>query len=313
MRIGIIGFGRIAPFHAAAIRSLDADLVVATRSDENRARAGEAGASQVFSDWRAMLDAGVDGVVCALPVLNIAAALGELIDTGVPVLVEKPVGLHPDTTRELADAAEAKGAPVMVAMNRRFYTNLARVRELAASEKLLGITINAPDRMHRIASADIHPTQVLEHWLYANIIHSLDLIRYWGGEVDSVQAWRVPGSTTYTWNHAATVLLKSGALGQYTGHFDAPGSWILDAYFDGSRVSLTGHEQGQRVFRDGSTETWNVDGPDLTHKPGFYGQMAHFVAGIERRAYPGYDLRDATATMELIRQIHEASVWSGEA
>jgi predicted dehydrogenase len=314
MRIGIIGYGRIAPHHLKAFAALeDVDVVVASRSSENRERATEDGASDTWEDWREMLEGdAVDGAVLTVPVLAIPEVLEELIEAGKPVLTEKPVGLHPSVTSALAGQAESHDTPVMVGMNRRFYSNIRAVRELAQAENLLGITVNAPDRMHRIVAADIHPPEVLDAWLYANIVHSLDLIRFWAGEALSVEAHRRE-VRQFAPSYAANVMCENGVLAQYTGHFSSPGKWLIDVYFEESRVSFTGHETSERTFLDGTTEEIALDAPDQEFKPGFFRQAEYFVDGIRSGGgYEGYDLADAARTMELCRQLHEAPLVSAQ-
>jgi predicted dehydrogenase len=229
------------------------------------------------------------------------------------LFVEKPVGLHPDETRAVARAADAARCRVMVAMNRRFYGNVRRVKELVTAHgPLLGITVNAPDRMWKIVPAGIHPEAVLDGWLYANIIHSLDLVRFWGGEPMSCHSVTLAAVRPHSPSYAATLLLSSGAIAQYTGHFASPGSWLIDVYLPDMRISFRGHETATLQRTDGSEEVLALDADDQRVKPGFLAQARCFRDALgDASLFLGRDLDDAVRTMELVRSISEGPVWTG--
>ncbi|MFW8696432.1 gfo/Idh/MocA family oxidoreductase, partial [Mesorhizobium japonicum] len=55
---------------------------------------------------------------------------------GVPVLLEKPVGVHLDEVRELVAATRTTGVPVLVGHHRRHNPLIARAHELLRSGAL---------------------------------------------------------------------------------------------------------------------------------------------------------------------------------
>jgi predicted dehydrogenase len=312
-KIGIVGFGNIAVHHAAAFRALGrVELSASTRSEAGRERAKKAGVEEIHADPHALMER-VDAAVVCVPVMAIAPVTLELLRHEKPLLVEKPVGLHPDVTRQVERAAAAAKTPVMVAMNRRFYENVQRVKELVRAEgPLLGVGVNAPDRMWKIVPAGIHPEPVLDAWLYANIIHTIDLMRFFGGEVVSCHSVRLDALRPHSPSYAATVLLSSGALGQYTGHFASPGRWVIDLYLPDIRVTFQGHESATVTRIDGNEETLTDDGKG--QKPGFLAQARCFRDALsDRSLFEGRDLADAARTMELVRMIREAPSWAAPA
>ena len=83
-----------------------------------------------FADYRQMLEqAKPDAVIVANPnTLHVSTAL-DCLAAGVPVLLEKPVGVHLDEARELVAASKASGIPVLVGHHRRHNPLIVRAHE----------------------------------------------------------------------------------------------------------------------------------------------------------------------------------------
>ncbi len=95
-RIAIIGSGWAAQKHVAALRDQpDVTIVgVASRNPEHAGSLARRAGARAWADHRRMLDAGgIDAVITCLP----PSARGEpelaVIDRGLHLLVEKPLGL----------------------------------------------------------------------------------------------------------------------------------------------------------------------------------------------------------------------------
>jgi predicted dehydrogenase len=77
-----------------------------------------------------------DAAVVALPHDLAVPAAKAVLASGKPVLMEKPLGLHAASARELLDAAALVGAPSFVGYNYRFLPHVRRVLEAAAAGSL---------------------------------------------------------------------------------------------------------------------------------------------------------------------------------
>jgi len=67
--------------------------------------------------------------VAVTPVERTRSIVADLLEEGVPVLLEKPPGRDPGETRELLALANVHGTDTMVSFNRRFNPALRRARE----------------------------------------------------------------------------------------------------------------------------------------------------------------------------------------
>lgn len=140
MRIGLIGAGAVAGYHATAAEVLDgAALTAVCDLDEAAARraAALAPGAAVFTDHRAMLDSGlVDGVIVNTPhALHLPMAL-DAADRGLHVLVEKPMATTvADCDTMLARCADA-GVSLTIGHIQHFFPDKLAAHDLVAAGEL---------------------------------------------------------------------------------------------------------------------------------------------------------------------------------
>lgn len=139
LKIGLIGYGKVAQLHAKAISELsNAELVsVCGRNDERRDRfAAEwrIGSRRTVSEM-AKHD-GVEAVIVTTPHPRHRGDTLEAFDAGCHVLVEKPMALTVAECAEMIEASEQAGRLLSVVSQRRWYPSCRRIREALDSGKL---------------------------------------------------------------------------------------------------------------------------------------------------------------------------------
>lgn len=190
-RIAIIGSGWAAQKHVTALRDEpDVTIVgIASRSLEHAADlAARAGSlARPWSDYRQMLDSGgIDAVITALPPSERGAPELDVVDRGLHLLVEKPIGLDRETPVRIGRRIRETGVIAAVGYQWRYLDLVDRARELLAEHPpqlvlgtWLGSTPSAEWWVRRGGSGG----QVLEQ-----ATHILDLMRYLVGECQAVAA-----------------------------------------------------------------------------------------------------------------------------
>jgi predicted dehydrogenase/nucleoside-diphosphate-sugar epimerase len=136
-RVGILGAGYISEFHVEALRGLRSVEVTAVCDldrEKAQALATRLGIARVHTSIDEMLAAGaLDAVHVLLPPQHHAAAVLQLLDAGLDVFVEKPLGISADECRAMAQRARERGRLVGVSHNFLFSPNYdAFARDLAA-------------------------------------------------------------------------------------------------------------------------------------------------------------------------------------
>lgn len=139
LRVGIIGFGRIARAHANAVLDLNNQVeltAIATRRiDEARDIANKYGVKKLYSDYHLLLeDSEIDSVIVCLPnYLHYPACL-DAAKAKKHILVEKPIAMNLKETDEMIEEAKKNEVMLMVGQSRRFSDAIKETREKMIDE-----------------------------------------------------------------------------------------------------------------------------------------------------------------------------------
>ena len=137
MRIAVLGAGRMGQRHAALVAAQPGiDGVVVHDVDAPRAEelASAVGGRTAPDASSAIRDA--DAVIVAASTTAHAALVGEAVDAGKPVLVEKPLAFDLDESIALTRKVEAARAVVQVGFQRRFDPAYLEARRALTSGEL---------------------------------------------------------------------------------------------------------------------------------------------------------------------------------
>lgn len=198
VRIALIGCGGISRAHVRAVLSLGAEQVriVATCDIDPQmaqARASEAGAGSVTTDWRQVIAReDVDAVDICLPHdLHAEVAIASA-EAGKHVLVEKPIATTLEDGWRMVHAARRADVWLMVAFVERFGAENQRAKQLV-DEGWLGTPILAQvDHLQDVFIPPGHWAQERERLGGGAIAsagcHRIDLLRWLIGEVEWVSA-----------------------------------------------------------------------------------------------------------------------------
>ncbi|NBF09419.1 Gfo/Idh/MocA family protein [Pseudomonas sp. Fl4BN1] len=335
LRIALIGVGNMGQQHYQHLQTLSEARLCAV-ADPGPQAATMAAQWQVphFTDHQTLLkEVRPDAVIIANPNnLHVRTAL-DCLAAGVPVLLEKPVGVHLNEVRELVAASRRSGVPVLVGHHRRHNPLIARAHQLVHSGALGRLTtVTALWQLQKPASYFDIPwrREAGAGMLLTNLIHDLDLLRHLCGEVRQVQAMTSNAVRGYANEDCAAVLLQfdNGALGSLTGSdaVAAPWSWELDSgenpvyprQADQPCYLLAGTEgalsipQLQRWHYAEAGAGWHQ--PLLMQQEAFAPdealrlQLQHFVKVARGEVEPLVSAADAARTLALIEAIRQAAV-----
>jgi predicted dehydrogenase len=192
VRFAIVGTGAIAAAHACAIRSVaSAQLAGVTDID---ATIGRAFAGAWEAPFCESLDALLESVrpdvvvICTPPSTHPELALAA-IAAGCHVLCEKPLAVDVCSATAMLDAAAEAGLILTMATKFRYVTDVIRARNM--------IKLGALGEIHLIANEFRSPVSMEKRWnsnpalsgggvLIDNGTHSIDILRYLAGPLDSV-------------------------------------------------------------------------------------------------------------------------------
>ncbi|MBE3583153.1 MAG: Gfo/Idh/MocA family oxidoreductase [Limnochordaceae bacterium] len=327
VRVALIGCGRVARVHAAALaRSSEATLALAVDIRPERAEAFAAQyGCQAETDWeKAINRSDIDAVEICTPhylhaPMTIAAA-----EHGKHILTEKPMALRPSDADAMIRAAKEHGVTLGVIFQNRYNTASQAARQAVDSGEIGEIrgaraflTWNRSDEYY--SHSDWKGTWDKEGGgvLIDQAIHTLDLVQWLMGPAESVTA------TYDTRNHdminvddvaEATIRFQSGATASLYANCYYP--YDADVF-----VELVGTKGMIRVIKDVAqikvgNETRIVDpvtDPDQpTLGPGYWGQshrlqINDFYRSVREGTRPYIDGEEGKKAMELVLAMYQSA------
>ncbi|QJA06275.1 Gfo/Idh/MocA family oxidoreductase [Thermosulfurimonas marina] len=199
VKLALIGCGKAATRHQRLFREMpEAKVVAVSDLDPAKARAfAEALSAEPFTDWREMLarHPEVEVVDIAVPSgLHARVALSVMREFRKHVLLEKPIALLLDEAQEMVETARSLGLKLVTVYQNRFNLPVKLVREALqgghfGKPVLFSARFYWCRRQDYYDSAAWRGTWALDGGALAQQgAHHVDMLRWLGGEVESVYA-----------------------------------------------------------------------------------------------------------------------------
>ena len=223
-----------------------------------------------------------EAAIVAVGIEALAETTTQLLDFGVKkILLEKPGIGDPSEITALVDLAEKKGATVLLAYNRRFYSSVFKAEEIINQDGgVHSFCFEFTEWSHTIAP--LLKTQV-EHnyWFLGNSTHVVDTAFFLGGRPKKLFALYKGG---LNWHPASSVFVgagesENGALFSYHADWEAPGRWVIEILTKKNRLLFKPMESLQ-IQQIGSVAVNPVeidDSLDKKFKPGLFLQTKAFL------------------------------------
>lgn len=252
-RVAVVGAGWWGNEHARAVTAHpDAELcAVAGRTAERTgARAAQYGVPAYTDLARMLAEQSPDLVSVCLPNLEHYAPTMQLLEAGVPLLVEKPLVFDLAEADRLLAEAERTSTFFAITFNHR-YARPVQLALDAVRTGRLGEPVFATWRFGGEGSSAHHP--------HANLIetqcHGFDLLEHLCGPIASLSA-HVTGGT-----HALSLTFANGAIGSLLGTYDSSyayrGAHLLE--INGTKGHLLVEDTVKRfTFQAAGNETAEV-------------------------------------------------------
>ena len=215
MRVGVIGLGWMGKVHLRCYYEMPRVEVVGA-VDVNREALDEVSdrfGVDCFQNVGDLLDKGLDAVSVCVPTVHHRGIGLEVIERGVPLLMEKPLAATVEEGEELVRRAGDKGIPLMVGHIERFNPAVARVKELLAESTPISIQIE------RVGP---YPPRIQDVGVIKDLgSHDIDLMRHLSG----AEFRRVFAVTSTTLGeHEDTALITAEMDNGVLGHINT--NWV---------------------------------------------------------------------------------------
>ncbi len=281
LKVAIVGMGNIGNRHAQVyVKRDDVEIVaVCDIIPEKADKAAEKYGAKAFYSIQDMVNSGIQidaASMCTAGEENGGdhyQATIELLEAGIPTLGEKPISNNTEEADEMVALAKKKGLRYGIDLNHRFTPAAIRAKQWVDEGRLgeinmimMRMWINNPNES--------------SPWFHARALHphSIDILRYFGGDIAKVQSFFKKGEGRKIWSNMQTnVQFKNGVIGHLVGSYDAGGSYGLEQLeIVGSKGRIVLEEACQHLtfYPRFSMETETYD---------FLGGMMHFNDTFDAR------------------------------
>ena len=314
-KLALIGAGDIAKFHIPALRASGLEIIHCASRFNSKTVEQFASTHNIKNVWRNPIDLAAshdqwDGVVISTPTSATLKLLEKVMESGKPVLVEKPVA-----TSSTALEAYAKSSPtnVIVAYNRRHYSSVQLAQNFVSSRKMVRATMTLPENV-------FPKTNNPFYLIHENSVHGLDMLNYIFGPMQLEHLSNANSNNQFFGRHAL-LRSKTGHLISLSMNWNAPGNFTLSIDDAIERLDLIPFEKFQRykgmnVIEPNNEYPIRRYAPNLLHsgsvfdttppeiKPGFFGQAYEFSRLFEGNpAKVSANLTDAYNAQLLAEQL----------
>jgi predicted dehydrogenase len=282
LRTAIVGTGKVAPLHAAALGALPESEFVAVCGRPTRGLTSFASkfGVQAFTDVGEMIrGAGVEAVIVCTPHPVHAAAAVVAARAGVHVLIEKPMASTLADCDAMMAAAAAGGATIGIVSQRRFYPASQRIRG-ALDAGRLGSPVLGFATLLGWRGEDYYRSDPWRgSWagegggvLVNQAPHQLDLLLWYMGEVEEVFGyWANVNHPTIEVEDTAVAVLRfrNGGLGNImVSNSQNPGISGRVSVHGSNGASAGVQTDGGSMFIAGSTKIADAAFNDIWTVPG---------------------------------------------
>ncbi len=328
LKIAVVGAGLVGQRHIAAISQVPGVELAAVVEPGPTTQD-----VPVYTTMSDLFDAcKVDGVILSTPTLFHVTGGLECVYRNVPVLIEKPLAASADDAQNLIDIAKQNNVPILVGHHRRhnpiIQKSAALIREGAIGQvRAAQVTcwFYKPDDYFDVApwrkEAGAGPISV-------NLVHDVDLMRHFLGEVVTVQAQMAPSLRGFENEDLAAAVLRfaSGAVCTITvsDSVVSPWSWELTSreypIYPATSEScyLIGGSEGALSIPDmrlwqheGETSWWNpikATAMPVSSSDPLINQIAHFEDVIRGNAEPLVTGEEGLKTLRVVEAIQRAAL-----
>ena len=310
LAINIIGAGKIAHEHVKAINLVEGMSVsgVYSRTKKTTSEFAEKYNVRHFLDINGVIESAPDGIIIAVSADQVFHLSKTLLPFKIPLLIEKPPGLSISEIKILAQLAKENGTLNMVGLNRRHMSHFHKgIEKIKNYGPLFGIVIEGHERLWQLR--DKIDKKILDNWIFANSIHTIDLIRFFGGEVSQQLSFHQSFSNEFKDQLYSLFKMENNCLASYASNWHSPGSWSVKLMGHGISAVFSPLEEGYTIDKNFHKEEIPLSKFDKAIKPGFYNQMKAIqgLININSLEWPSVDLESSMKSYEIAsKMISEA-------
>ena len=272
IKLGIIGAGYIASKHLEVINQIKGMNVVGITSRSlNKAKrmAKKYNINNVYNNYQGLIkDNKLNGILILVSADQIYSVTNKIIPYKIPLFIEKPPGTTIEEIKKIYQKAKKYNCQNMVGFNRRYLSIFKKGLKIINNKGgLLGILIEGHERFWKIKNKIT--TKNRKHYLFSNSCHTIDLLRFFGGDVKKIFINKHSLIEKYGDQFSISLRFNNNILGTYVSNWYSPGGWSVKLFGKGVTVQFQPLEVGIWYDKNMIPHKIKPDKEDLIYKPGF--------------------------------------------
>lgn len=312
LRFGLVGAGGIAQAYAQAFNESDSCNLVAVadvREDAARALAEIVG-GKAYSNYEQLADVELDALIVATPPSTHPEITCFFMDRGVPVLCEKPLCLTVAEAETMISSAEKNGVQFTMASKFRYFEDVVKAKGILASgtlgevlqfENAFTAKVDMSQRWN--SNAEVSGGGVL----IDNGTHSVDIIRYFLGPIDSILAVDAGGTQGLTVDENVKMFAKTKngvtASVDLTWGINKELPYFISVYGTNGTLHIGWRES---KYKTNSNPDWTVFGKGYDKVASFRGKIENFAAALRGDEELFIKPADALASVRVIEAAYKS-------
>ena len=325
IKIGVIGAGNFASWvHYPSLSEIeDCELsAICELEEEKMNNIGlKYNIKNRFTDYKKMIqEMLLDAVYIIMPPHYLKEPVTYCLSKGLNVFIEKPPGISISQLEEWVDLADKNDCKTMVGFNRRFAPLILESRRIV--EENGKITVCFAEYYKNFVETKSNPynKDIAHSILLYDTIHSVDLLRWLGGEVVKVQSMVNSLFHNYQNSFYSLIKFQDSCQGILVNNF-AAGNRIERFEIHGKGISVlieppyrarVYSAKGEYIVKtsqltgieEDMVNSCKLKGESVMHRIyGYLQESQHFIECVKKNKQPLTNFKDALKTMKLVEEI----------
>lgn len=304
-KVSIIGSGKMASEHANVCKNIKNIQLVEVYSKNilnAKKLSKKFNISRYTNKLNEIFQRHVDGVIVCVSADKIYEITKKILKYQVPLLIEKPVGLSLRQIESLDKLNRKFKTPNLIGLNRRYYSNFLEIYPYINSKSFRGFLIEGHEHLYKLKK--IIKNNLLRDWLYANSIHTINLIDFFTlGKKYKYK--HITNNIKTEKNISIIIKTNDNIIGTYISNWSSKQSWSVKLFFDGFSIIYKPLEKSYLLNEKEKKIFPKISKFDKTFKPGLYNQTMSFINLMTnfKNKWPDENLKTLVKTYRIISKI----------
>jgi predicted dehydrogenase len=304
-KVAVIGAGKMATNHLDVFKSFKQINLVSLYSKriENATKvAKKYSIPKATSNLEEIFNEKIHGVLICVTAKAMFSIIKKVIKYKIPLLLEKPVGLSFQEAKELSILYKKYNTPNLIGLNRRYYSTFQYAYKYIKKKDYRGFLIEGHECSWRLK--DLVRKDILNKWLFANSIHTINLIKFFGIS-RALSSKIITSNTNLDVNISAVLQFENKIIGTYISNWMSTERWSIKLFFKEYVIIFKPLEEAYFKYKNSKIKKIKLSKEDTKFKPGLYLQTKNFIKLMKNKknSWPDENLTTILDTYNIINKM----------